>query len=102
VLVKTFRQARERPDCADIARIALCALVALTGFCVAIIFLSLAYTFYLPTLAGFAVGLSRAAAGEFRIRPQGPPRALSYAPTVPAGARMGISGHVLPAAGRPA
>ena len=101
LLLKTYRQARARSDCVDISRVTLCVLVALAGFSVAIIFLSLAYTFYLPALAGLAIGLSRAAASEFRVRPQVPPRALAYVPPVPAGVPA-TGSRALPAAVRPA
>jgi O-antigen ligase len=67
-LSKTFREARQRQDSIDIRVAALCIMIAVLGFSVAAFFLSLAYTFYLPAMAGLAVALSNAATAEFKRR----------------------------------
>jgi hypothetical protein len=41
-----------------------CTMLSMTVFLVAIVFLSLAYTFYLPALCGLAIGMSRACKTE--------------------------------------
>jgi O-antigen ligase len=42
-----------------------CLLTGFSAFCVAIIFLSLAYAFYLPTMAGIAIAMHYASEHEF-------------------------------------
>jgi hypothetical protein len=75
----TYRQARLRPECKDIAVAAFCIMLAMASFVTAITFLSFAYLFYLPSLAGLAIALERTAAAEFSSRdalasePQQPP-----------------------------
>jgi O-antigen ligase len=75
----TYRQARSRPECKDIAVAAFCIMLAMASFVTAITFLSFAYLFYLPTLAGLAIALERTAQAEFSSRdalasePQQPP-----------------------------
>jgi len=61
----TYRQARLRPECKDIAVAAFCIMLAMAGFVSAIFFLNFAYFFYLPALAGLAIALDRAAQAEF-------------------------------------
>jgi O-antigen ligase len=98
LLLRTYRQARARPECRDIAGVCLCLALAMAGFCTAALFLSLAYTFYLPTIAGLAIGIARAADAEFRIRPQNPPPP-SFVPAAGFGARAGYGGRALPVRG---
>ena len=75
----TYRQARPWPECKDIAVTAFCIMLAMVTFCTAIFFLSFAYFFYLPALAGLAIALDRTAQAEFSSRaaralePQQPP-----------------------------
>ena len=75
----TYRQARRRPECKDIAVAAFCIMLAMVSFLTAILFLSFAYLFYLPALAGLAIALDRTARAEFVSRaalvvePQQPP-----------------------------
>jgi len=59
-LLKTAR--RKGHD--EIAAIAFCTLISLTGYCVASIFLSLGYAFYLLVMSGVAIALSRVAPME--------------------------------------
>jgi hypothetical protein len=78
LLNSTFRQARRRSDCEDIAAASFFAMLAMVAFCTAIFFLSFAYFFYLPALAGLAIALDRTALAEFSSRvqdlgPQQPP-----------------------------
>jgi O-antigen ligase len=79
LLNSTWRQARQRPDCKDIAAASFFAMLAMVAFCTAIFFLSFAYYFYLPALAGLAIALDRTARAEFVSRaalvvePQQPP-----------------------------
>jgi len=80
LLLKTHRQSRDRPECRDISKMALCVIISMAGFCAAIIFLSLAYTFYLPTFAGLAIAIHRAAGIEFRTRPRATPRPFAVVP----------------------
>jgi hypothetical protein len=67
---KVRREAKKRADCKDIETAAFCVLVGACGFYVAIAFLSFAYFFYEPFLAGLAIALSRAAKHEFQVRSQ--------------------------------
>jgi hypothetical protein len=79
LLNSTWRQARARPDCKDIATASFYAMLAMVAFCTAITFLSFAYFFYLPALAGLGIALDRTARAEFSSRaaqivePQQPP-----------------------------
>jgi O-Antigen ligase len=68
LLSRVYRQARARPDGGDIRTMAFCLMLSMTGFCTAIVFLSLAYSLYLPVLSGLAVAIARAAPEEFRER----------------------------------
>jgi O-antigen ligase len=68
LLNSTWRQARRRPDCKDIAAASFFAMLAMVAFCTAIFFLNFAYFFYLPALAGLAIALERAARAEFSSR----------------------------------
>ena len=64
----TYNQCRRRDDCNDIRNAALCVMLGMVGYCVASTFLSLAYTFYMPALGGFAVALALAARREIGER----------------------------------
>jgi hypothetical protein len=68
LLSRVYRQARARSDGGDIRAMAFCLMLSMTGFCAAIVFLSLAYSVYLPVLSGLAVAVARAAPEEFRAR----------------------------------
>lgn len=99
LLNSTWRQARRRPDCEDIAAASFFAMLAMVAFCTAIFFLSFAYFFYLPALAGLAIALDRTARAEFSSRaaqivePQQPPWA---------GPPSGFRGRVPPGLARTA
>jgi O-antigen ligase len=68
LLSSTWRQARRRSDCEDIATASFYAMLAMTAFCTAIFFLNFAYFFYLPAMAGLAIALDRTAQAEFSSR----------------------------------
>jgi len=70
LLNRTFRQARNRPECADIRTAVFCVSMALLAFWTAIAFVNFAYFFYLPALAGIAIAMSKAAQIEFHSRSQ--------------------------------
>ena len=57
---RVYRTARGRPELRSMMTASFCCQLSLVGFCTAIIFLSLAYTMYLPTMSGLAMALSRA------------------------------------------
>jgi O-antigen ligase len=65
LLNRICRQARRDPRHRQIATAAFCMMLSMIGFCVAITFLTIAYRFYLPAMAGLAIALSAAAAREF-------------------------------------
>jgi O-antigen ligase len=68
LLSKTYRKARQRPDCGDIRAAVFSVMLGMTGFCVAITFLNFAYLFYGPALGGLAIAMSSAAEHEFERR----------------------------------
>lgn len=68
LLNRTYRTARGRPECEDIRTVAFCVMLSTIGFSIAAIFLSLAYTFYLPALVGLSIAIERAARQEFDRR----------------------------------
>ena len=68
MLNATNREAR-RKGFLDISNATFCVMLALIGFTIAAAFLSLAYSFYFPALAGLAGGMSVAAKQEFVSRP---------------------------------
>ena len=71
-IIGTFRkidsQARQRPECQDIAAASFCAMLGTIGYSVVILFLNFAYFFYFPCLGGLAVAMRRAADHEFQNR----------------------------------
>jgi len=73
LLNKTYKEARKRPDCTDIANTAFCIMLGMAGFLTAITFLNLAYYFYMPALGGLAIAVSRAGAEEICRRASGHP-----------------------------
>jgi O-antigen ligase len=56
---RIYRAARHRPQLRSMAMACFCCQLSLVGFCTATIFLSLAYTMYLPTMSGLALAFSR-------------------------------------------
>ncbi len=67
LLNATYRKARLRDAQRPMAMAALCTMLALVGFCVAIFFLSMAYRFYLPVLSGLAISLASAFSREVQV-----------------------------------
>jgi O-antigen ligase len=68
LLNKTYNEARRHPGCEDIQTAAFCMMMAFVGFVVAISFLSFAYFFYTPAMAGFSILLYPAAREEMQNR----------------------------------
>jgi len=56
---KVYRAARYHPQLRSMAMACFCCQLSMVGFCTATIFLSLAYTMYLPTMSGLAMVFSR-------------------------------------------
>ena len=56
---RVYRAARSRPGLRSMAMACFCCQLSLVGFCTATVFLSLAYTMYLPTMSGLALAFSR-------------------------------------------
>jgi hypothetical protein len=77
-------KARARRDCNDIQAALFCAMLSLTGFGVATMFLSFAYYFYFPAMGALAMVLSLAAEREFTRRGTGVEMAI---PTWPGAQR---------------
>jgi hypothetical protein len=78
MLSAVHRGTLRHPPSIEIQRIrltAFCLLLSLVGFCAASFFLSLAYRFYLPALAGLTIALARA------VRQRADPGAATPIPT---------------------
>lgn len=56
---KVYRATRYRRELRSMAMACFCCQLSMVGFCTATMFLSLAYTMYLPTMSGLAMVLSR-------------------------------------------
>jgi len=56
---KIYKVARSHPNLQSMATACFCCQLSIVGFCTATIFLSLAYTMYLPTMSGLALAMSR-------------------------------------------
>jgi O-antigen ligase len=56
---RIYQAARHRPQLRSMAMACFCCQLSLVAFCTATIFLSLAYTMYLPTMSGLALAFSR-------------------------------------------
>jgi putative inorganic carbon (hco3(-)) transporter len=70
LLDQVYRAAGRRPRTRENQQIratAFCLLISLVGFCVASLFLSLAYRFYLPALTGLAIVLYRAVQQKWSV-----------------------------------
>jgi O-antigen ligase len=72
LLNATYREARRRPDCQDITTAVFCLMLGIVGFCAAMTFLSMAYSFYLPAIGGMAIAFAHAARAEFSSRAVAP------------------------------
>ena len=96
MLNRTYRKARQRPDCEDIRNTIFCIMLGMVGFCVAITFLNFAYLFYGPALAGIAIAMERAANYEFEHRVAAPAKPAYPWPAPRFGARQVAA---VPAAG---
>jgi O-antigen ligase len=66
---KIYRTALYRRELRSMAMACFCCQLSMVGFCTATIFLSLAYTMYLPTMSGLALAFSRSLEGELAGRP---------------------------------
>mgnify|MGYP000415724637 CR=1 FL=1 len=63
LLSRVYKRARSQPPTLENRRIAaacLCVMLAFVGFATSVMFLSLAYRFYLPALSGLAIAIARA------------------------------------------
>jgi O-antigen ligase len=56
---RVYKATRNRPELRSMAMACFCCQLSIVGFCTAIIFLSLAYTMYLPAMSGLAMAFSR-------------------------------------------
>jgi len=56
---RVYRAARARPELRSMAIGCFCCQLSMVGFCTATLFLSLAYTMYLPTMSGLALAFGR-------------------------------------------
>lgn len=72
-LLYRLLKAARRKGHDELATIAFCTLISLTGYCVASIFLSLGYAFYVLVMSGVAIALSRVAPMEFEKKKKVPP-----------------------------
>ena len=66
--------AQTRPELRPMAMACFCCQLSMVGFCTAIVFLSLAYTIYLPTMSGLAIAFSRSLDRELAARSYIQPR----------------------------
>jgi O-antigen ligase len=64
VLNRTFRRTRRDPRLRSVADIAFCMMVSMAGFAVCMLFASMAYKYYLPSIIGLAVPFAAAAQRE--------------------------------------
>lgn len=64
-LNRIYRAARGNHAFRGLALASYCLQISLIGYCVAIIFLALMYTLYLPAIAGFSIALESVARSEF-------------------------------------
>jgi O-antigen ligase len=71
LLSSAHRKARARSDCGDIEAALFCAMLSLTAFGAATMFLSFAYYFYFPAMGGLAIVMNSAAEREFTRRGNG-------------------------------
>jgi O-antigen ligase len=83
LLKYTYRQARRRADCADIATAAFCIMLGFTGFCAAVMFLNFAYFFYFPAMGGLGIAVASAARAEFQQRGDAPEQPKPSGPAAP-------------------
>jgi O-antigen ligase len=56
---RVYRAARARPQLRSMAIACFCCQLSMVGFCTATVFLSLAYTMYLPTMSGLALAVGQ-------------------------------------------
>lgn len=68
LLNRTYRAAKTRPECSDIAQTCFYLMLAFIGFFIAISFLNFAYHFLGPALGGLSISVWRAAKVEFERR----------------------------------
>jgi len=68
---RAYRVARHHPQLRSMAMACFCCQMSIVGFCTATIFLSLAFTMYLPTISGLALAISRSLHRELgQIQPR--------------------------------
>ena len=59
LLNRNYRRASQSERLKKLRAASFCLMISFTGFAVAIFFLSLAYTFYMPFMSGLAIAISR-------------------------------------------
>ncbi len=81
---RVYRQARARPECADIRAAGFCIMLSMTMYCTGILFVNFSYFLYLPIMTSLVIAVSNAAQDEFANRPPEPvtPQ-FGFAPTRP-------------------
>jgi O-antigen ligase len=65
---RVYRATRSRPQLRSMAMACFCCQLSMVGFCTAIIFLSLAYTMYLPSMSALALAISRSLEREMAVQ----------------------------------
>ncbi len=65
LLLRTHRKARQNPRHRQIATATFCVMLSMVGFCTAMAFLNMAYSYQLPAISGLAIAMAGAAAKEF-------------------------------------
>ena len=68
---RVYKRSRPHRQLRNVANTALCLLLALVGFSVNILFAHLAFTYYLPALAGLTVAFAAAADREIEAHAGG-------------------------------
>lgn len=91
-VTRVYKMCRRRPELKDVRDLAFCFGVALSGFCVTLIFLPFSYHAFLPMLGGFSVSFEAAARREAQQRglSMKPGVQRNPAPMVPGAAVSGV------------
>jgi hypothetical protein len=73
------RQSRLFPQLRKVRNASFCLMLSMVGYCTAIVFLSLAYSLYLPVMTGFAIAINRAFQREMSVQKLAPAAKLGGA-----------------------
>ena len=82
MLNRCYLRCKERPDLRKLGTGAFCLMVSMIGFGVAIFFINVPYSVYLPTLAGLAIAITRATERELDVSPEPPQIGEAFASSV--------------------